>query len=198
MNNLRRKFVSMLLFISFFSVVACLSGGVPTLVEPAKPPTFRPTQATPTLNPTVVPTLMPPPVDTVPVTMPQPAIGDDGNLYMGDTLILDPIAEAPGCFGIGKVSPNPTGEFFLVVMDCFEGDNEAFLFHSDGSGKTRLTGKWSYLNYHDFEWSEDGRYLFFHRINSCCASNIPADAPPEGRIRYDLQTGEETVISSNW
>jgi hypothetical protein len=85
-----------------------------------------------------------------------------------------------------------------MVVQCFEGDNEFFLFNADGSGKTRITGPYDYLNYSNYEWAEDGDSFTYQRINSCCLSldQIPASAPPPGWVRYEIASGMKVVVSS--
>lgn len=122
------------------------------------------------------------------------AIGRDGQVYLGDALILDTSEEAPGCSGVGEIGYSPTRAHFLVILTCFEGDNEAFLFRADGSDKRRLTGNWDYLNYFDYSWLPDGQAFDYRRINSCCATP-PSDAPPAGLVRYDVASHEKTLIT---
>lgn len=119
----------------------------------------------------------------------------DGQVYLGDLLLLDTATDTPGCFGVGEISYSPTREYFLVVIACFEGDNEAFLFNADGSNRRRITGKWNYINYFDYEWASDGQSFTYERINSCCA-DPPPDAPPPGPVRYDIQTGTTAPLST--
>ena len=179
--------------------------------DTAVPPAASPT-ATATLSPTPAPTVTAVPTNT-PSTTPQPtatatatptptitptafptaAATDDGLVYLEDQLLLDTQQEAPGCFGVGEISYAPTNDYFLVLLSCFEGDNEAFLFKADGSGRQKITGQWRFLNYNYYDWSPDGRYLVYQRINSCCATP-PADAPPVGLVRYDAAAGEERFL----
>jgi hypothetical protein len=123
------------------------------------------------------------------------AIAIDGKVYLGNTVIFDMAQENLGCFDVGGIDYSPTGEYFLVVLACLEGDNDAFLFRADGSDKRRITSKWDYINYYNYEWSSDGLSFVYQRINSCCVSpwDIPTDAPPEGLVRYDVQTGQKTL-----
>jgi hypothetical protein len=102
------------------------------------------------------------------------------------------------CFGIGAITYAPTRNYFLVVFQCFEGDNEAYLFRADGSGKTRVTGKWDYINYSDYQWAADGLSFTYQRINSCClsADQIPASAPPQGIVRYEVISGVKVLVAT--
>jgi hypothetical protein len=118
----------------------------------------------------------------------------DGNVYLGDDLIQNVENENFGCFGAGEISYSPTGDKFLVVFQCFEGDNEAFVFNSNGTNKTRVTGEWDYMNYFEYEWDPNGLFIEYLRINSCCLV-APKNAPPEGWVRYNILTGEKTIIS---
>jgi hypothetical protein len=121
-------------------------------------------------------------------------VSQNGKVYLGTLMILDPTEKDLGCFDAGSISYSPTGEHFLIVLNCFEGDNDAFLFRADGSDKRRITGKWDYVNYHDFEWAADGQSFVYQRVNDCCVAP-PPDAPPAGRVRYDIKTGEKTLLS---
>ncbi len=118
-----------------------------------------------------------------------PYISEDGDMCFGGTRILDLAAEAGGCFEIEEIVPAPSKGHFVVLLQCFEGDNEAFVFRSDGSEKTRLTGKWDFVNYDEYKWTSDD-YFVYQRINSCCAEP-PLDAPPAGVVWYDPQTGQK-------
>jgi hypothetical protein len=122
-------------------------------------------------------------------------IKDNVYVYLGSKLLLDATQKDLGCFGVAKISYSPTGEYFVVILGCIEGDNEAFLFRADGTDKRRITGKWDYINYCFFKWEPDGKSLIYSRINSFGAppEAIPASAPPPGIVRYDVQTREKTL-----
>jgi len=154
------------------------------------------TSATPTTTPlSLQPTFTPSPEPTfTPVAAPTAVAMDDGKVYLGDTLLLDVAVDAPGCFGVGEISYSPTGDYFLVVIACFEGDNDAFLFRADGSDKRQITERWDYFNYFFYEWSPDGRSFVYQRIDSCCITP-PPDAPTPGQVRYDISTGSKTLLS---
>ncbi len=139
------------------------------------------------------PALLPSPTCR-PVT-PTPYVGADGKLYMGVTQVFDPMAASPTCDGVGQISASPSGQYFMVVMDCPEGSNDAYLFNADSSKVTRITGQYDYVKFFQFQWSKDEKYLFYTRVNSCClsASEIPTDAPKAGKVRYDLLTGEKIL-----
>ena len=101
-------------------------------------------------------------------------------------------AKGLGCWAIGAISYPPSGQHFLIVLDCFEGDNEAFLLRADGGGMRRVTENWDRFSYRNYQWAPDGRSFTYRRINSCCRE-APRDAPPAGIVRYDVRTGEKTV-----
>jgi hypothetical protein len=134
------------------------------------------------------------PIPSATPTLVEAKVGQGGKVYLGTLMILDPTEKDLGCFDAGSISYSPTKEYFLVVLNCFEGDNDAFLFRADGSDKRRITGKWDYINYHDFEWAADGQSFVYQRINDCCVVP-PPDAPPAGRVRYIVRTGEKTLLS---
>lgn len=161
-----------------------------TTHTPTQPATHTPTQA-PTLTATLVPTATIPEQTTLQIMQKE-------KIYLGDRLIFDLVAEDLGCFGIGPISYSPTEQHFLVIVECFEADNEAYLFNADGTGKTRITGPYDYLNYLNYEWADDGLSFTYLRINSCClsASQIPADAPPPGWVRYDLASGTKELVNT--
>lgn len=125
---------------------------------------------------------------------PAVAVSADGNqVSLGDQVLLDVAQESPGCFGVDDIRYAPTQDRFLVLLRCFEGDNEAYLFNADGSGKLRLTDTWDFINYSNAAWSRDGKFIAYERINSCCAE-APADAPPRGLVRYEIATGSKVVL----
>lgn len=160
------------------------------------PPTTAPTLTLTSTLPPVTPIPQPPTTAILsPTSIPVEAIfGQDGRVYLGDLMILDPLGKNLGCFGGGKISYAPTREYFLVVLDCFEGDNHAFLFRANGDDKRQITDEWDYVNYYDFEWALDGQSFTYQRINDCCVAP-PPDAPPAGRIRYDVRTREKNLVS---
>ena len=121
-------------------------------------------------------------------------IGENGDVCFGGMKILDMVEEGGGCFGVGGISPAPTIEYFAVLLQCFEGDNEAYIFRSDGSNKQRLTGEWDYINYDQYVWTTD-EYFVYQRINSCCAE-APADAPQLGAVWYDPETSQKLMHDS--
>jgi hypothetical protein len=148
------------------------------------------------------PSLSPEPTATA-TAEPESACGaaeatDDGKVLLGDETLLDTTRDAPGCFDVGEISYSPTCEHFLVVLSCFEGDNTAFLFKADGSDRREVTDEYDLVNYTEYEWAPDGRSFVYKRINSCCLSDeqIPLDAPVEGMVRYDVETGEKTLVST--
>jgi hypothetical protein len=130
-----------------------------------------------------------------PVTMPQ--ISPDRNqAYLGDQLLLDVIKDAPGCFGVDKIVSPPLLNYFLVLLDCFEGDNDGFLFSVDGKEKHKITGQFDYINYSNVALSPDGNAFVYERINSCChsKSELPSNVPKAGIIFYDINTHRKKVL----
>lgn len=123
-------------------------------------------------------------------------IGSDGNVYLGNNLLLNVSTETPACFNAIKVVYSHDSWHFVVIVNCFEGDNELFLFNADGTGKLRITGKWDYVNYCFFDWDPSGEAFVYSRVNSSGASEgqIPVNAPPVGTVRYDVTTGEEELV----
>jgi hypothetical protein len=136
----------------------------------------------PTSTPTAKATTAPTP------TVATATIGKD-KVYLSNRMILDLTDKTLGCFGTAKISYAPTHEYFLVVLDCFEGDNEAFLFRADGSDKRRITGKWDYINYHEYEWASDGQSFTYQRVNDCCV------VPPLSRCAKVLCTFQDADSS---
>lgn len=116
-------------------------------------------------------------------------------VYLDSTLLLDVDQESPACSEVDKIIYSPTSDHFLVLLACFEGDNDAFLFPADGSGKRRITDTWDLVNYANIAWSPDGASIAYARINSCCADEIPESAPPQGLVRYDLANGQKTWLA---
>jgi hypothetical protein len=123
------------------------------------------------------------------------SIIDNRYVYLGSTLILDSQQEDPGCFGATEISYSPTKEYFLIILGCFEGDNDLFLVRADGKAERQISGKWDHLLYDKYEWSADGQSLFYFHVRSCCEDNIPSDTIPDGLVRYDIRTAEKTWIA---
>lgn len=122
---------------------------------------------------------------------------NDKKIYLGDRLIFNMSNEnLDHCFGVSDIIYSPSREYFVVIIGCVEGDNELFLFKSDGSKKVRITKIWGYINYFEFQWAPDSRSFSFSRINSCCVSkeNIPPDAPRGGYVQYHIETEKEILL----
>ncbi|MGW8180871.1 MAG: SUMF1/EgtB/PvdO family nonheme iron enzyme, partial [bacterium] len=123
----------------------------------------------------------------------------DGKVFLEDKLLADVSVDGPGCFEVEpNISYSPTKEHFLVVFQCFEGDDIAYIFRADGSGKQPVTGEYDYMNYGEHEWADDGNSFTYERINSCCLdlNEIPDWAPPAGTVRYEVETGAKTLIDA--
>jgi hypothetical protein len=130
-----------------------------------------------------------------PVTLPQ--ISSDRNqVYLADQLLLDVLKDGPGCFSIDKILSPPTNNYFLVLMACFEGDNDGFLFSIDGKEKHAVTGKFDFINYSNVALSPDGKAFVYERINSCChaRSELPSNAPKPGIVLYEVSTHRKLVL----
>ncbi len=134
------------------------------------------------------------PVDT---ETPVPTVSiENGKAYLNGKLLVDVDRDAPGCFAVDSFEYSPTGDYFIVNVSCFEGDNEAFIFESDGSDKRSITsGCDDYMNYSNYVWAANGRSLFYERVSSVegsCSSTLP-----DGLVRYDVSTGEKVVLVKN-
>ena len=179
--------------------------------NPVKPAEISPTTATRTPSPSSTLTLTPQPTETpIPSDTPSPEptattdapptaqYNSEGQVFLGKELIFDMAEENAGCFGIGALTYAPGGDHFLVIVQCYEDDNEMYLFPADGSWQTRVTGPWDYLNYHNYEWAPDGLSFLYYRINSCCIplEDLPPEAPPTGVVRYELASGTKTLLST--
>jgi len=116
-------------------------------------------------------------------------------LYLGEGLLIDLSEEAPNSLGLGAIRYSPTCERFLLIVVGVEGDDRAFLFSADGSGKTEITGEGDKIRESTVTWAPDGSALVYERINTCltCASPAPT-APPEGLVRYNVGTGDKTIL----
>jgi hypothetical protein len=60
-------------------------------------------------------------------------VGDDGKVYLGDSIIFDVDYESMECFGGGDILYSPAKEHYLFLLNCFEGDNQAVLIRAHGS-----------------------------------------------------------------
>ncbi len=199
----RAAFALILLLVALLS--GCSRKPTPT-ATPA--PTPRPTSTlaptpeatrTPAIEPTATPVTPNPTAETTPSPTPIPTavVRDDGKVYLDDVLLLDPATEAPRCRRVGEISYSPTQEHFLVLLACPEWDNDAFLFKADGSDKRPITGEWDYVKNYNYRWSSDGQSFIYERINSraVSAAEIPETAPLPGLVRYDVGSGEKTLLA---
>lgn len=117
----------------------------------------------------------------------------DGKVYLDSSLLFDIAQDAPGCFEVSGVDHSPTLEHFIVNTSCLEGENHAVIFRADGSDRRSITEDCNdYMNYSNYAWSPDGRYLFYERIGDSKAPCLPV--LPAGIVRYDVLTGEKLVL----
>ncbi|MCJ7740882.1 hypothetical protein MUP32_06260 [Candidatus Microgenomates bacterium] len=130
------------------------------------------------------------------------AMVENNKVYLGDKVLLDIKDYEPACQGIGEILYAPTDDYFLVILGCFEADNEIILFKADGSDKKQITDPkgWDVVNNYEAEWEKDGKSFIYHRINSFATDPTTfarmgvVNPPKEGMIRYELTTGEKTWI----
>ena len=169
------------------------------IVERTDPtePAAQSVTPTATLAATAAHTAIPQPAATPTVALPQRPFIKDGRLYLGDRLLLDPEKDAQGCFQVGAISESPTGAHFLAVMDCFEGDNQLFLFTADGDSKQLITAKWDFLLYQEVTWDTSGESFVYRRVNSCCSTPPDGERVPfPGQVSVDVSSGQKTVVAS--
>lgn len=134
------------------------------------------------------------PAPSITPTVPPIAAVEAGTrLRLGETLLLDLERDLPGCFTLREVRYSPDGQFFLALPDCFEGDNEAVVFSSDGLVSFRITGQWNKVSYDNIDWAPDSRSLVYQRINSCCAE-VPPQAPPAGLVQFHIETQQKQLL----
>lgn len=115
-------------------------------------------------------------------------------LTLNGKLLLD--AEQDGFMSLLEVRRSPTDAHFLVIACGYEcNDNIGFVFKSDGSGKRRITSRWDYILQSAAEWSEDGRKIYYYRVNSTGA-DAPKSAPDEGWMEFDLKTGRKSPATT--
>ena len=115
----------------------------------------------------------------------------NGKLYLGKKLLLDledRYANAL-CGGI-EISYSPTYEFFLVIIKCHEGFNDAFLFRSKGGRGRIITGD-DHIQDSNYIWSPNGQSLVYFR------SGTLMDQKPElpsGHILYSVPTSNKILL----
>lgn len=139
--------------------------------------------------PPSAPTALP----AAPTAPPIAAVEAGTRLRLGETLLLDLERDLPGCFSLREVRYSPDGQFFLALPDCFEGDNEAVVFSSDGQVSFRITGQWDKVSYDNIDWAPDSRSFVYQRINSCCA-DVPPQAPPAGLVQFHIAAGQKQLL----
>ncbi len=119
---------------------------------------------------------------------------DYTKLTLGEQVLLQ--AEKDGFLSIHKVRYSPAQDYFLVIACGYEcNDNVGFLFAADGSGKRKFTERWDFILQTAAEWSADGKYIYYYRINSSGATP-PAGAPPPGWVQLDIKSGEKTPATT--
>jgi hypothetical protein len=125
----------------------------------------------------------------------EPSISESRRqLTLDGKVLLD--AEQDGFMSLLEVRPAPEGGRFLVIACGYEcNDNIGFVFKSDGAGKRKITSRWDYISQLAVEWSEDGRKIYYYRINSTGA-DAPKNAPVEGWVEIDLKTGSKAPAST--
>jgi hypothetical protein len=125
----------------------------------------------------------------------RPAISESRDqLTLDGELLLD--AARDGFMSLLEIRRSPTGAHFLVIACGYEcNDNIGFVFKSDGTGKRKITSRWDYILQSAAEWSEDGRKIYYYRINSTGA-DPPKNAPDEGWVEYDLTSGRKSPATT--
>jgi len=120
-------------------------------------------------------------------------------LTLGAKVLLD--AEKDGFMSLREVRYSPAGSDFLVIACGYEcNDNIGFIFKADGGGKRKITSRWDFILQSVIEWSEDGRKIYYYRINSTGADApqglSPRDWPAEGWVEFDLKTGRKAPATT--
>ena len=193
------------ILISLLAACFSLACAVPVvIVSPtaAPPVQLSPTQtsvlemptAAPVFTDTPIPTDLPAPTNVpAPTYTPVPSLAEfrDCKLYLNGMILLD----LSGCFSDGEISYSPTREYFLLVVHNFEGDNDGYVFKSDGSNMHQMASFGDYINYSEYQWTPDGRYIIYSSIFSCCI------APPPGvlvykTMQYDVFTQAKEITGS--
>ena len=175
--------------------------GQVTVMPPISTP--HPLSPTPTFTPSPIPTVTPAPrtwstpriVTTFSpdVSITPPAFVD-GRLYLKGNRLVD-LNEYLVC-GSLEISYSPSYDHFLVVVQCWEGQNEAFVFRtSDGIGQ-KITGGWDTIHGSHYSWSPDGQSLLYYRLAQCCADTVPE--LPTGLVLYNLPTGNKVFLTRYW
>lgn len=119
---------------------------------------------------------------------------DYTKLTLGEQVLL--AAERDGFLSLHKVRYSPTQDYFLVIGCGYEcNDNVGFLFAADGSGKRKFTSRWDFILQNAAEWSADGKYVYYYRINSSGAE-APPDAPAPGWVQMEIKTGTKTPATT--
>lgn len=125
----------------------------------------------------------------------QAAISEDyTKIILGGRVLLE--AEKDGFLSVHTVRYSPAQDYFLVIGCGYEcNDNIGFLFAADGSGRRKFTGRWDFILQDAAEWSADGKYLYYYRINSSGAE-VPADAPAPGWVQVEVASGAKTPATT--
>lgn len=125
-------------------------------------------------------------------SFPRAEIRDECLVFLDDVMIFDMKQGNEFCFGGGEISYSPTGEYFLVVVHQFEGDNDGFVFEVDGSNMRKITAPGDYINYSNYEWTPDGRYIIYQSIYSCCIEPPPG-IPNLRTVKYDVYNSQKEI-----
>lgn len=119
---------------------------------------------------------------------------DQSQMLMNGKVILD--HQKDGFLGLSKIRFAPDGKRFFVLACGFEcTDNIGFIFNAKGTGKRRFTAAWDMIFQEGVEWSADGKWIFYYRINST-AAEPPKNAPKEGWVQFNLNTGAKSVATT--
>lgn len=119
---------------------------------------------------------------------------DYTKLTLGEQVLLE--AGKDGFLSIHEVRYSPAQDYFLVIGCGYEcNDNVGFLFAADGSGKRKFTARWDFILQTAAEWSADGKYVYYYRINSSGAE-APAGAPAPGWVQVEIKTGTKAPAAT--
>lgn len=125
----------------------------------------------------------------------KPIFNEDQTRLLFNRKVLLAI-EKDGYMRLSEIRFSPDGKRFLVLACGFEcSDNVGFLFNADGTGKRNFTGRWDWILQNKVEWSADGQFVYYYRIQSTGA-DPPPKAPREGWMQVAVRTGTKSTATA--
>ena len=97
---------------------------------------------------------------------------------------------------VEELNYSPDYELILVLVHCFEEQNQLFLLNSHGTGLLReiTADSWEAVLGNQYSWSPDGESIVY--LRTVCCSDAALEVKT-GFVRYDVRTADRKLLISS-